>query len=97
MLENFLQGINSDTVIVGTSQTTTVDSLIPALESIKLTASIPPLHQNLITATHIVFPSNIIQTGVAGATVDLSNPFTASINLLVLSATATFENLTLGD
>ena len=96
LLENFLQGIISGTVIVGSSDTTSVESLVPALEQIKLNADIPALHQNLITATNIEFPSNIIQTGIASATVSLSNPFTASINLLVVTASAIFENLTLG-
>jgi hypothetical protein len=96
LLENFLQGITSGTVIVGSSDTTPVVSLVSALEQIKLNADIPALHQNLITATNIVFPTDIIKTGIASATVGLSNPFTASINLLVVTATAVFENLTLG-
>ncbi|KIJ47323.1 hypothetical protein M422DRAFT_164299, partial [Sphaerobolus stellatus SS14] len=63
---------------------------------ITLNANIPALHQNLITATNIVFPLNILSTGIAAVTVNLANPFTASINLLVLQATATFGNITLG-
>lgn len=96
LLENFLQGITSGTVIVGSSDTTPVDSLVPALEQIKLNANIPALHQNLITAANIEFPVNIVQTGIATTTVSLSNPFTASINLLVVTANAIFQNLTLG-
>lgn len=96
LLENFLQGVDSDTVIIGTSSTTQVDSLVPALEQIKLNANIPAMHQNLITQTNIVFPPNIAQTGIAAATVNIANPFTASINILVLSATATFGSLTVG-
>ncbi|KIJ38952.1 hypothetical protein M422DRAFT_258368 [Sphaerobolus stellatus SS14] len=96
LLENFLQGVNSNTVIVGTSSTTQVDSLIPALEQITLNANIPALHQNLITATNIVFPLNILSTGIAAVTVNLANPFTASINILVLQATASFGGVTLG-
>ncbi|KAF8524806.1 hypothetical protein BU17DRAFT_84312 [Hysterangium stoloniferum] len=96
LLENFLQGVTSQTVIVGSSDTTNVESLVPALEQITLNADIPALHQNLITATNIVFPPDIVKTGIASATVALSNPFTASINLLVVSANAVFQNLTLG-
>ena len=88
--------MDSDTTISGSSDTTPIDSLEPALAQIQLSATIPALHQNLITATHIEFPSNIVKTGIAAATFDLSNPFTASINLLSLSTTAVFENITLG-
>lgn len=96
VLQNFLQGVTSSTVIVGSSDTTAVDSLVPALEQIKLNADIPALHQNLITSTKIVFPIDIAKTGIASATVALSNPFTASINLLVVTAKAIFQDLTLG-
>ncbi|GJJ06156.1 hypothetical protein Clacol_000345 [Clathrus columnatus] len=96
LLENFLQGVTSSTIISGTSDTTGVASLVQALEQIKLQANIPALHQNLITATVITFPTDIVQTGIASATVALANPFTASINLLTVTANATFENLTLG-
>lgn len=96
LLANFLQGVTSSTTISGTSDTTNITSLVQALQSIKLEANIPALHQNLITATQITFPTDIVQTGIASATVSLSNPFTASINLLTVTATALFDNLTLG-
>jgi hypothetical protein len=57
---------------------------------------IPPLHQNLITSTSLVFPIDIVKTGIASVSFDLTNPFTASINLLTMSATAVFENFVLG-
>lgn len=97
LLANFLQGVTSSTTISGTSDTTNITSLVQALQSIKLDANIPALHQNLITATQITFPTDIVQTGIASATVSLSNPFTASINLLTVTATAMFDNLTLGE
>ncbi len=97
LLENYLQGVDSSTTIVGTMDTTPIESLQLALSEIKLSpVVIPALHQNLITSTSLEFPTNIVQTGVASVTFVLSNPFTASINLLTLSTTATFQNLTLG-
>jgi hypothetical protein len=96
LLENFIQGVVSDTKIAGNGDTTAVDSLKPALAQIQLSASIPALHQNLITSTNIIFPSNIVQTGIASATFSLANPFTASINLLQVSSAAIFQNITLG-
>lgn len=77
--------------------TTPIASLQLALSEIKLSpVVIPAIHQNLITGTSLEFPTNIVQTGVASVTFVLSNPFTASINLLTVSTTATFQNLTLG-
>jgi len=97
LLQNFLQGVNSETTILGTSGSTQIQSLQSALSQIKLSpVTIPALHQNLITGTSLTFPIDIVQTGVATASFALSNPFTASINLLEVGATATFHGLNLG-
>ncbi|KAJ7072466.1 hypothetical protein C8F01DRAFT_1299136 [Mycena amicta] len=97
MLENFLQGINSDTVIAGTSASTPIQSLQQALSEIHLSpVTIPALHQNLLESATIEFPTDIVQTGIAQASFVLSNPFTASLNLLKVGATATYHTLTLG-
>lgn len=97
MLENYLQGINSSTTIFGTVDSTPIDSLKLALSEIKFSpVTIPALHQNLITTASLEFPVNIVQSGIATTTFTLLNPFTASINLLKVSAKATFNNLTVG-
>ncbi|KAL4074292.1 hypothetical protein J3A83DRAFT_4234939 [Scleroderma citrinum] len=97
MLENYLQGINSSTTIFGTTDSTPIDSLKLALSEIKFSpVDIPALNQNLIASTSLEFPLDIVQSGVATATFTLSNPFTASINLLQVSAKATFKNMTVG-
>lgn len=97
MLENYLQGIDSDTVILGSSSSTPIESLQLALSQINLSpVTIPALHQNLINAATLEFPTNIVQTGVASTSFTLANPFTASINLLKVAATVTFQNLTIG-
>lgn len=97
MLENYLQGVNSSTTIFGTVDSTPIDSLKLALSEIKFSpVTIPALHQNLITTASLEFPANIVQSGIATTTFTLSNPFTASINLLKVSAKATFNNLTVG-
>ncbi|KAH7915074.1 hypothetical protein BJ138DRAFT_1122997 [Hygrophoropsis aurantiaca] len=97
MLENYLQGINSDTTISGSTDSTPIDSLKTALSQISLSpVTIPALHQNLIGSASLEFPTDIVQTGIASTTFTLDNPFTASINLLEVTATATFQNLTLG-
>ncbi|KAI0063538.1 hypothetical protein BV25DRAFT_1915044 [Artomyces pyxidatus] len=97
MLENYLQGVVSDTTIQGSTSTTPIDSLKLAMSEIRLSpVQIPALHQNLIGSASLVFPTNIVQTGVASSSFTLDNPFTAGINLIEVTATATFQNLTLG-
>lgn len=99
LLENFVQGIVSDTLIVGSSSTTPIKSLQEALGSIQLATTIPPLHQNLIIQAALVFPLDIAkdgQGGIAASTFNLANPFTASINLLSVKAVATYQGIPLG-
>jgi hypothetical protein len=97
LLENFLQGIDSITTIVGTPDTTPIDSLKLALSEIKLTnVVIPALHQNLISSASLTFPTDIVQTGIAQSTFTLANPFTAGVNILEVTASVTFQNISLG-
>jgi hypothetical protein len=71
--------------------------LEPALAQIDLSpVTIPALHQNLIGSASLEFSTDIVQTGVASTTFTLANPFTASINLLEVTAIATYHNLTIG-
>ena len=97
LLENFLQGVTSETTIQGSQDSTTIASLKLALSEIRLTpVEIPALHQNLISTASLELPTNIVQTGIASASFTLDNPFTASINLLEVTSTVTFQQLTIG-
>lgn len=97
LLENFLQGVDSDSVISGTTGSTPISSLKTALSEIILKpVTIPAIHETLIRSATIEFPTDIANTGLAQAAFTLANPFTASINLLKVGATAVFHNLTLG-
>ncbi|RDX40651.1 hypothetical protein OH76DRAFT_1365915 [Lentinus brumalis] len=97
MLENYIQGVESDTTIQGSTDSTPIESLQLAMSHMRLSpVKIPALHQNLITSASLVFPTDIAQTGLASSTFVLSNPFTASINLLEVNAVVTFGNLSLG-
>lgn len=89
--------MSSNTTIQGSTDSTPIESLQLALSEIQLAATIPALHQNLITSASLVFPTDIVQTGVAQSSFALANPFTASINILDLTANATFQGLFLGD
>lgn len=98
LLANYLQNIVSNVNIVGTDNTTPYGSLQEALGTISIATSIPPIDQLLITEAALSFPLNIGQPGVtAEATFDLSNPFTASINLLGVVATASYKGTNLGE
>ncbi|KAK7460804.1 hypothetical protein VKT23_008733 [Stygiomarasmius scandens] len=83
LLENVLQGVDVDTTISGSTDSTPIESLKTALSQIVLSpVTIPALHQSLIKAVSITFPEDIVQTGLAQTSFTLDNPFTASINLL---------------
>ncbi|EPQ57376.1 hypothetical protein GLOTRDRAFT_120580 [Gloeophyllum trabeum ATCC 11539] len=97
LLENYIQGVESSTSIQGSMDSTSIDSLKLALSGILLSpVNIPALHQTLITSTSLTFPRDIAQTGIATASFTLANPFTASINLLEVTASAVYRDLTLG-
>lgn len=90
LLENYVQNITSSTIVAGTQQTTDIASLVQALSGIRLTADIPALQKLIVIQAALVVPKNIAQTGVASATVQVANPFTASINILKLFALANY-------
>jgi hypothetical protein len=98
LLENYLQGVTSDTTIQGSQGSTAIDSLKVAISDLRLTpVEIPALHQNLISSAALVLPANIVQTGIAYASFTVSNPFTASINILEVTSAVKYEELTIGN
>ncbi|GAA5937070.1 uncharacterized protein JCM15063_000146 [Sporobolomyces koalae] len=96
LLENYIQNVNSSTVIEGNSDTTPIASLKQALATIRLNTIIPAYDQNLITKAALSFPINIGETSIAEAIVTLQNPFTASVNLLQVLTNATYQGIYLG-
>ncbi|KZP24092.1 hypothetical protein FIBSPDRAFT_951401, partial [Athelia psychrophila] len=97
-LANYIQGVDSETTIQRPlASSPYAGSRQPALSPIALTpVTIPATHQLLIPEATLEFTVNITQTGIVNATFMLDNPFDTSINILILSATATYQNLTLG-
>ncbi|KAG5653629.1 hypothetical protein H0H81_011855 [Sphagnurus paluster] len=97
LLQNFLQGIDVDTTIAGTTGSTSIPSLKSALSQIRLSpVKIPASNDTLIKSASLVFPLDIVKTGVASTSFTLANPFTASINLLKIAATASYHGVVLG-
>ncbi|KAF8629168.1 hypothetical protein AX17_005753 [Amanita inopinata Kibby_2008] len=97
LLQDFLQGIDTETTIAGTRDSTPIESLKDALSEIRLSpVTIPALRQNLVKSASLTFPVDIVNTGIASSSFTLVNPFTASINMLKVGATAQYHNLTLG-
>jgi len=98
LLQNFIQGVDVDTTIQGTRDATPIDSLKTALSQVTLSpVTIPALHETLIKSVSLVFPTDIVQTGIADSTFTLANPFTASINLLRVGAKALYHGILLGE
>ncbi|KAK2467793.1 hypothetical protein APHAL10511_000088 [Amanita phalloides] len=96
LLQNYLQGVDSEAMIIGKCDSTPVESLKQALSQIRLSTTIPALKQNLIKSASLTFPIDIVSTGLASAAFTLVNPFTASINMLDIVSTVTYHGLTLG-
>ncbi|KAJ3518119.1 hypothetical protein NLJ89_g70 [Agrocybe chaxingu] len=97
LLQNYIQGVDSQTTIAGSAVSTPIQSLQQALSRIHLSpVTIAGIHQNLIESVSLVFPLNIVDTGIASTAFKLVNPFTASVNLLRVSAVASFHGITLG-
>jgi hypothetical protein len=97
LLQNYLQGINADTTIAGSAGSSPIQSLQEGLSQIRLSpVTIPALNQTLIKSTAISFPIDIVQTGIATTSFTLANPFTASINLLRVGASATYHDILVG-
>ncbi|KIL68938.1 hypothetical protein M378DRAFT_21838 [Amanita muscaria Koide BX008] len=96
MIQIFLGGNDADALILGTSDSTPIQSLKQALSQINLPIRIPALKENLVKHTSITFPIDIISTGIALASFTLANPFTAKISVFRLNAIAQYHNLTLG-
>ncbi|PWN18638.1 hypothetical protein BCV69DRAFT_252553, partial [Microstroma glucosiphilum] len=90
LLENYVQNVTSSAIVAGTDQTTNIPSLVQALAQIRLNTEIPPLFKMIVIEAALEVPTDIAQTGVASATVMIANPFTASINILDLSAQAIY-------
>lgn len=98
LLENYLQGVTSDATIQGSQGSTAIDSLKVAISDIRLTSvEIPALDQNFISLAALVLPTDIAQTGIAYATFTVDNPFTASINILGVTSTVKYKQLTIGE
>lgn len=60
LLENYIQAVDSDTIIQGTDDTTQIASLKAALKTIQLGTVIPAYTQNLITQAGAPLPPRSI-------------------------------------
>ncbi|KAG6813669.1 hypothetical protein H0H92_008517 [Tricholoma furcatifolium] len=97
LLQDFVEGIDVDTTIAGSTGSTPIPSLQSALSQIRLSpVTLPALKETLITSASLSFPTNVVQTGLASTSFTLADPFTASINLLTVDATATYQGILLG-
>ncbi|CAD6973942.1 unnamed protein product [Tilletia controversa] len=96
VLENYVANQTSTVSVVGSRDATDIDSLKQALSGINLDAAVPALNKLLIVATRLIIPADVAQTSQALVTFTLDNPFTATINLFKIMATATYQGILLG-
>ncbi|KAG6820875.1 hypothetical protein H0H93_010219 [Arthromyces matolae] len=97
LLQNFVQGIDVNTTIAGTRGSSSILSLQLALSQIHLSpVQLPALKTSLISSASLSFPVDIATRGLASTSFTLDNPFTASVNLLSVNATATYHTILLG-
>lgn len=96
LLENYVSNVTSDAVVQGSRQSTDIASLVQGLSGITLTAAVPALGKLIVQQANFFVPRDIAQNGGrAEATVNLANPFTASLSVLQISAQAIYEGITI--
>ncbi|KAE8229507.1 hypothetical protein CF326_g5523 [Tilletia indica] len=96
VLENYVANLTSTVSVSGSRDSTDIASLKQALSGISLDAAVPALNKLLIVATQLTIPADVAQTSNALVSFTLDNPFTATINLYKLMATATYQGIVLG-
>ncbi|KAK0557527.1 hypothetical protein OC844_005558 [Tilletia horrida] len=96
VLENYVANLTSTVSVEGSTGSTPIDSLKQAIDGIALDADVPPLNKLLIVSTALTIPADISKTSIASVSFVLANPFTASINLYKVNATAVYQGIVLG-
>ncbi|UZJ54482.1 hypothetical protein CBS101457_003802 [Exobasidium rhododendri] len=96
MLSDFISGKDTEVTIGGFAGSSSIPSLAPSLETLRLSSTLPSLHKMLVTKTVLVIPKDISRTGIAYAFVQIANPFASAIDILRVQASANFDNMTLG-
>ncbi|KAK0556496.1 hypothetical protein OC844_005834 [Tilletia horrida] len=96
VLENYVANLTSTVSVAGSRDSTPIASLKQAISGISLDAAVPALNKLLIIATKLTIPADVAQTSTALVSFTLDNPFTASINLFKLQATASYDGIVLG-
>lgn len=81
VLNNYVGNVTTEAVIAGYDNSTQVPSLSTALQGIRLNTLIPPLNKLLITEGNLTVPTNIDNDPTTYVTVNVANPFTASLNI----------------
>ncbi|KAK0542857.1 hypothetical protein OC846_006614, partial [Tilletia horrida] len=96
VLENYVANLTSTVSVAGSGSSTQIDSLKQALSGIALDAAVPALNKLLIVSTTLTIPADVAQTSIADVSFTLDNPFTATINLYKVNATASYSGIVLG-
>ncbi|CAG8537235.1 25963_t:CDS:2 [Dentiscutata erythropus] len=97
MFANYIAGQKQETVIVGTENSTKVDSLKEAFSALKLQKDLLGLDKPLIVSAFVHLNPDTINNSIASGNITMDNPFTADITLTgVINGTITFHDILLG-
>lgn len=103
LFSQYVSGANQTLNVVGDSVepsgagSAPIEWLSTAFKTLELNVTLPGLQQQLISEVSLIFPTDIVQTGIAEATFTLDNPFTAGLNVIEITSNATYQDLFLGE
>ncbi|KXS15980.1 hypothetical protein M427DRAFT_69658 [Gonapodya prolifera JEL478] len=90
LVTNYLGGVANALTISGTSTSTSLPPLAPALSALSLGASLPGLTENLIRGARLELRDDTPVTLIASSVVDAFNPTSASLTLTYINATFSY-------
>ncbi|RKP10331.1 hypothetical protein THASP1DRAFT_21943 [Thamnocephalis sphaerospora] len=97
MLSDYAAGIENPIGVAGYEGTTDIESLKEGLSSIRLTSTMPALHEQMIRgARFAISPLELLRLQ-APSQVDAYNPMDAALDLVSMSAQMFYKGASLGD
>ncbi|KAL1919985.1 uncharacterized protein VTP21DRAFT_1131 [Calcarisporiella thermophila] len=96
-LENFLEGITSDMLVVGSKDSTPIESLKDGLDTLRIPAAVPGVTEKLIRNATAVASIDAIIDKKTNSTVVLYNPIDTAFTITHMKANITYQNGPLGE
>ncbi|CAG8458295.1 13175_t:CDS:2 [Acaulospora colombiana] len=97
LLSQFIANVTQPLSIVGSQNSTNIDSLKEAFSQIKIDTFLPPLGRRLLLSSFVAFQNDTLKTGVAFGGFTLLNPFKADITITQINqVNITFHGIPVG-